>query len=123
MAFGSSGWGGTLSSGGGGGGGSIGVTNFYPAPNQPMTPATHVSFDATSAAGLTNVVVTAFYAETGAHEVIYDGSGFAPNFVQSSSKVPITNGFHFDLARRAGWPLSPTIKVIASDANGNAVRV
>jgi hypothetical protein len=122
--FGGSGWGGNLVSGGGGGGPSNPlITNLLPVDGTEITPGTHISFDVTSDVDIVLISVSVLYLQTGASESIWDGDAFAPNFVTGSARTPIANGFHYDVVRRGGWPLSPTIVANMADANGNAAEL
>ncbi len=123
-----SGWGGTLSSGGGGGGGGPGpvVSNFQPADGTGITPGTPLEFDVTGPNALVSLTITVVYRQTGATEVAYNREGFTNNFIPTagfvgSERSTITDGFHFILRRRSGWPLSPSILVEGGDDAGNAV--
>ncbi len=126
--WGMSGWGGTLSSGGGSSGDGAVVSNYIPAAGSPITPGTPVEFDVTGVNGavLVALVVTVFYPDTGASEVVYDRNGFTPNYLPNgtflgSERQTITDGFHFILRRRGGWPLSPQVKVEGGTNQGGPV--
>ena len=125
------GWGGTLESGGGGGPGTGDgptVENFVPAEGAPITPATPVEFDVLlhEGDGLSAIVVSVLYRDTGAIETVYDREGFTVNFrpegnFLGSSRSTIPGGWHFKLRRRSGWFASPTVKVQGADNVGNPI--
>lgn len=128
-------WGGILSSGGGGGGGGGDgtgptVENFQPAEGEQITAATPVEFDVIlngdTEAPLAAIVVSVLYKQTGAIETVYDREGFAVNFrpqgaFLGSTRASLSNGWHFKVRRRSGWPMSPTIKVQGADTAGNSI--
>jgi hypothetical protein len=95
------------------------IDNYDPAPGTQIGVADTLQFDVTDNKGeLTLTLVEAFFEDTGASEVVHDGEGFRPYYATSSRTV-ITNGYHFSLQRRGGWPASPTIRVYAVDEDGN----
>lgn len=130
--WGVSGWGGTLEAGGGGGGGGSGdgptVENFQPAEGTEIQPYTPVEFDVLlhDGTGLSAIVVSVLYKETGAIETVYDREGFSVNFRPNgaflgSTRSTIPGGWHFKLRRRSGWFATPTVKVQGADDAGNPI--
>lgn len=118
-------WGGTLESGGGSGGEGATVSNYVPAAGSSITPGDPVSFDVTGAP-LVALVITTFYPDTGATEVVFDRDGFTANYAANGSflgseQQTISGGFHFIVRRRGGWPFSPQIKAHGGTTDGGAV--
>lgn len=108
---------GFFGSGGGGGPNTPPtVTNVTPAVGTTIGITQPLDFDVLDAEGLTRVVVLVTYPN-GSYEVVHDGDFFAAQY-SSSSRSPITNGYHFSVLRNAGWSANPTIRVIASDTCG-----
>lgn len=98
------------------------VTPPVVTPVSPVGPAlstsTPIVFDVTDNGALGRVVVHAAFAELGLEEVVHNGDRFAPFYAASSSRTPIDGGWRYSVVRRAGWPSSPVINVIARDAAG-----
>lgn len=96
------------------------VSNYDPAQNTAISSTTAIEFDVTDETGqFCSIMVTAFFANTGAWEVIHTGSAFSPTYLAGSGRSVITNGFHYIVRRTGGWSLSPTIITFAVDAGGN----
>lgn len=92
------------------------VANFSPTPGAPLYASSEVAFDVTDAGGLRRVLVIAYLGSVA--EVVHDGDAFQGAYV-ASRRTGIAGGFHFAVARRGGWPVSPTLKVFAIDVAGN----
>lgn len=95
------------------------VANLSPAAGSSLGPFDPVAFDVTDAAGLRRVVVYAVQLPGGPWEVVHANDVFAPGYQRGSSRTAITNGYHYVVARDAGWIAPPTLAVDAVDTAGN----
>lgn len=97
------------------------ISNVSPNPGVAITEDTPLAFDVTDSTPFREIVVLVKFNDAPAYtpwEVVYDGSAFGPNYVDQSAKTSITNGFHFRLVRRGGWPSAPTLLTHAIDTSG-----
>lgn len=96
------------------------VDNFVPPINSPLQPFESVSFDVKDNLGqfCAIFVITAFVSR-GDEEATHDSAIFSPRYRAGSSRIAITNGFRYTLARTGGWPVKPTFRIIAIDPDGN----
>lgn len=96
------------------------VSNFDPSPGSQIQRTAPVGFDVTDDSGaFSRIMVTAWFKDTGIQEVVHDGDGFVGYYTATSSRVPITGGFRYSVARFGGWTSAPTIRVYPIDAVGN----
>lgn len=97
------------------------VFNLSPAAGQTLTPNQPVSFDVTDDQGLfRRIFVVATNLESGLKEVVHDGDSFSGFFIQSSRRILISGGLHYDIVRHGGWTGSSIeIEVWAIDPAGN----
>lgn len=96
------------------------VLNYSPAPGSTISTGDSIAFDVTDNSGsFTRIMVVAWYRATGVQEVIHDGDGFTGYFNSTSSRVIISGGYRYTVARFGGWEHSPTIRVFPIDAAGN----
>lgn len=96
------------------------VSNYSPAPGATINPGDSITFDVTDNSGsFARIMVVAWYRDTGVQEVIHDGDGFTGYFTSTSSRVIISGGYRYTVARFGGWEHSPTIRVFPIDAAGN----
>lgn len=96
------------------------VSAFDPAPGAQIQRTAPIEFDVTDDSGsFARIFVVALFKATGAQEVVHDGDAFVGFYTATSSRVPITNGFRYTVARFGGWPAAPTIRVFPIDAAGN----
>lgn len=96
------------------------IANYSPTPGTQITEDQALSFEVTDDSGaFRRIIIVAYYADTGASEVIHDGDSFYPYFSAESSRVAITDGFRYTVKRVRGWPASPTIKTFPFDQSGN----
>jgi len=123
-------WGGGGEAGGGSGQGAT-VHDYAPPLGAKIRPNTALMFDVTGAE-VVAIVISAFYPDTGASEIVYDRTGFSKNFRPSvgilglgtfigSERHPISGGFHFILRRRGGWPRSPDIRIEGGTIEGGVI--
>lgn len=100
------------------------VVNFSPSVGTDILANTVLSFDVVDFQGnnpveITYVIISAYYPDLGAEEVIFDGQNFGPTYTNNSNTVnPITAGFSFSCLRDGGWPDSPYINVYAVNIYG-----
>lgn len=95
------------------------ITSISPSPGTDLAPQQALAFNAISPAGraLTAVVILMNYPNTGAYEVVHDGTNFAADY--TGTRSPITNGFAFTgVVRKGGWPSPPNIIPIVVDSSG-----
>lgn len=96
------------------------VSNYSPVPGATINAGDSITFDVTDNSGsFTRIIVVAQYRDTGVQEVIHDGDGFTGYFTSTSSRVIISGGYRYTVARFGGWEYSPTIRVFPIDAAGN----
>ncbi len=93
------------------------LTFIDPIPPNLPSPGRALLFDVTGA-DARGVTLVAEY-NTGAYEVIHDGSEFAQVYAAASVRTVIQNGYQFLVRRAGGWfGDSVTIRTIAAAANG-----
>jgi hypothetical protein len=97
------------------------VENFDPTQGAAIDAYTSISFDVVAPNGLASLVVLVRYTEIGTSEVAYDRGGFAPAYVQRSTRANIGGTAHFTLSRKGGWNASPTISVQGADLVGHEI--
>lgn len=96
------------------------VSNYSPTPGTTINPTDAITFDVTDNSGnFTRIMVVVWFRETGVQEVIHDGDGFTGYYTSASSRVIISGGYRYAVARFGGWEYSPTIRVFPIDAAGN----
>jgi len=96
------------------------VGNFVPGSGTAISKTTPIAFDVTDDSGqFRRIFVMAFFAATGACEVIHDGDAFRGFYAANSSRRLIAGGFRYTVARTGGWPAAPSIQTFAMDATGN----
>ncbi len=91
------------------------ITNLSPAPGSVIYPWTTVSFDVTDETG---ILFLEIQADHGTREVIHDGDAFVYPYT-TSSRVPVENGWRYQVRRTGGWKTSPRFLVRAFDTAGN----
>ena len=94
------------------------VSNFDPAPGTPIVPTKAVGFDVTDNVALRLTAILVRFAGTSLYEVAWDGSEFSPRYA-GSLRTAIGSGHRYELRRSGGWPVAPTIHVMAIDTAGN----
>jgi hypothetical protein len=101
------------------GGIAPGVTWISPAVGGVLYRRDSVHFQITTLAGGTFaalVVIAEF--PSGVWEVVHDGTSFAAGY-SGSVRSAITDGFDFVVTRLAGWPQTPSFRIIGVDTAGN----
>ncbi len=96
------------------------VTVVSPSVGTPLAPTTPLVVDVTDEGQLREVVLVAKMNTQSTWELVYDGTNFAPNYLDSSRST-IFGGYRYSIARRGGWPAGSTvsIEVHAIDTGGN----
>lgn len=79
---------------------------------------TPIPVTVTEETALEALIIMVFFAASGAYEVAYDGSDFAPGYADSTI-APVVDGNLFTLRRNNGWFVTPSIRVVAVDTSGN----
>lgn len=106
---------------GGGGGGQPIVQNVDPTPGTPINATQILKLDIIdTGASFRLIMVIADFPNLGIREVVHDGGSFATAYSgPGNMRQAITNGFHYEILRKGGWPSSPTIIPYAIDTGGS----
>lgn len=91
------------------------ITNQDPAPGSALSPGSTVNFDVTDNEGLLFVEIQ---VDHGSREVVHDGDTFVDPYL-ASTRVPITDGYRYQVRRTGGWQTGPTFRVRVFDTSGN----
>jgi hypothetical protein len=98
------------------------VTNFSPVAGTEIASTDSIQFEVTDTSGsFARILVAVWFKETGVQELVHDGDAFTGLYTAVSSRVIITNGYRYTVAKSGGWGSSPTIRVFPIDAAGNEV--
>lgn len=96
------------------------ISNMSPGAGSELSANDAIEFDVTDNSGaFARIFVVAYFPETGDQDVIFDGASFVGRYTGISSRVPITLGFRYTVARSGGWQYAPTIRIFPIDAAGN----
>ena len=96
------------------------VSNFDPPEGTEVLATQAIQFDVTDNTGsFARILVVAWFRDTGEQELIHDGDNFVGLYSSTSSRVIITDGYRYVVARSGGWENAPTIRVFPIDAAGN----
>jgi len=102
------------------------VTYTFPAEGDQLEPTSPIRFDVTdSTENLARTVIAAWLHATEKTEVVWDGMQFVPPYDTLSTRIAISEGYTYFVARTGGWPYgeSVTMRVWAVDAAGNEENV
>lgn len=98
------------------------VDNFVPPAGSTIARNASISFDVTDNSGsVRRTFIWATFPSTTitVAELIWDGTGFTPDFAANSSRAAILNGFRYTVRRKSGWPASSVqINAEAIDPSG-----
>lgn len=97
------------------------IGNYAPAPGTARSKNDAVSFDVTDTSGtFRRIIVTARMSNTGVDEVVHNGTEFRGLYINYASRIAISNGYRYTVARSGGWPPGATVTfmVYAVDAEG-----
>lgn len=99
------------------------LSGFSPTTNATLAKYDLVTFDVTDALiedqFLVTIQVSVYIVSTDTAELAWNGDGWENQYI-TSTRTAITNGFHFVLRRRAGWPSGGVrVRVRAVDRGGN----
>jgi hypothetical protein len=93
------------------------ITLISPTQGETIEAGTKVVFEVTDDVELAKVGVNIKMGDQ--WEVAYDGTDFAPNYSDFSTKTILITGFRFSLGRKYGWHSPPEVQVFAVDTGGN----
>jgi hypothetical protein len=90
------------------------IKNISPSITFDVDPATPISFDVVSDAGLSSTMIlclpTMFVDQaSGAPELVHNGTTFSPLYLKHSTRTAISHGFHYVVLRDGGWPTPPVL--------------
>lgn len=95
------------------------IVNITPVSGSVLDPATNtISFQTTDNKAFGRVIVTALYV-SGLSEVVHDSLVFSPNYIASSSRSNLVDGFSYTVSRTGGWLEDFTLYILSIDAEGN----
>jgi len=93
------------------------ITNVQPAAGSQLSTTQSWQFDAEGT--IAELIVWVAYADLSVVEVVYDGSGFTPNFNGASIATDLGGGdVRLLIKRNAGWPSAPRFFVRARNTDG-----
>lgn len=97
------------------------ISNQDPIPGSLITATQVVQLDVTDDGGVLPVLMLCVrFNNLDFTEVIHNSDFFEANYLATSTRTAITNGYHFAVKRFGGWPDSDvTFFVKATDASGN----
>lgn len=97
------------------------LSGVSPVTGSTILATDALDFNVTDNLGELSAITVSIIFGSGLAEVVYDGS-FRGEYVASSTKTPIANGFAFHIIRAAGWSnAAVSIRVVAVDNDGNAL--
>jgi hypothetical protein len=98
------------------------IENFVPAPGSEIERTQPLQFDVVddSAEDRRTFVWISYPGTTiTVQELVWDGTGFTPDYAAYSTRTAIVGGFRYVIRRRSGWSASiVTVHVVAIDPSG-----
>ncbi len=94
------------------------VDNFDPPAGTPISRTRRLGFDVKDNGTLRLTAVLVEFDGTSLYEVAWDGMAFSPLYADST-RTTVTGGHRYELRRTGGWPVAPTVRVVAIDTAGN----
>jgi hypothetical protein len=94
------------------------IENVSPPAGTAIAPSDPLAFDVVDPDGFAAILVSAEFPDVPSTELVFNGSSFTEPYAAGSTRVAVTNGFHFVLRRAGGWPGPPSLTVYPFDSLG-----